>query len=558
MLREAEGVGGSLRKALSVRALLFAAILIAGAPGVVFGALQAAHTYNSASRTDEVVRSDDAIRASVRFDATLRAAHERVAAFAVSGTIRNGGRACNDSLQTIIHTQDTYSLMGRTDASGRITCSSSPARIGQTVGDAEWFRRLSAGRAETASAATSSPTGAPSLVIAQAMRQGARFEGVGILVVPREFFARSLADDMGASPGAVAVFDQRGRLVAAAARSVPIEEAVRQASAALKASDGVAAGDGLSANVVETSVADYAFVSVSPQDRQVEITLRAALIVLAPVLVSAFSIVAIWFALDRWVLRWFFRLRDAASDFGSGRYAPPPMDGAPSEIASLAGAFESAVEQSRARETDLESALKSNIGLTRELHHRVKNNLQVLSSLISRQQRRTDEPVVRSALGEARARMAPVALAYRFINPPEDLVAIDMEAYLRELTRQLHVALNGDARGVKLSVTADSDPMLVDDATNLGLIVAEAFVCGYGHAAGMSGASAVLTSVRTPDGGHAVSMGVVGVTDQAASQHALDRELVQELARQLRAEAKFEPNGLIQLNLPPPRLPPTH
>jgi two-component sensor histidine kinase len=291
---------------------------------------------------------------------------------------------------------------------------------------------------------------------------------------------------------------------------------------------------------------------VAPQARQVEITLRAALIVLAPILVSALSIVAIWLALDRWVLRWFFRLRDAAGDFAIGRYAPPPMTGAPTEIASLASAFETAVAQARAREADLQGALKSNIGLTRELHHRVKNNLQVLSSLMSRQQRRTEEPVVRNALGEARARMAPVALAYRFIHPPEDLVAIDMEAYLRELTRQLHTSLNGDARGVTLSVDAVSDPMAVDDATNLGLIVAEAFVSGYGHAAGMSGAAATLTSTRTADGGHLVTIGVLGAADQNDPQRGLDRELVQELSRQLRAEAKFEPSGLIVLALPPP------
>jgi two-component sensor histidine kinase len=324
-----------------------------------------------------------------------------------------------------------------------------------------------------------------------------------------------------------------------------------QAEKAARARDGSATGNGLSARAIETGVEYIRFVSVAPQGRQSEITLRAVLIVLAPVLVSALSIVAIWFAMTRWVLRWFFRLRDAAEDFALGRYAPPPMRGAPREIATLAQAFDAAVTQSRARETDLATALTANMALTRELHHRVKNNLQVLSSLMSRQQRRTEEPVVRNALGEARARMAPVALAYRFINPPEELVAIDMEAYLSELTRQLHVALNGDSRGVKLSVTADSDPMAVDDATNLGLIVAEAFVSGYGHAAGMSGATATLTSTRTESGGHKVSMGVLGAADLGDGKSGLDRELIQELARQLRAEAHFMPSGLIELEVPP-------
>ncbi|MEJ0022602.1 MAG: histidine kinase dimerization/phosphoacceptor domain -containing protein [Alphaproteobacteria bacterium] len=529
--------------------MLFAAILVAGAPGVIFGALQAAHSYNSASKADQVVRSDDALRASVRFDATLRAARDRVAAFAVSDVIAKGGPECSKTLRSVVQTQTLYTFIGRTDAEGHIVCSSNERLPGGTLAYREWFDAIRAGATEL-SAATTSPRGLPNIVVAHSLKRNGVFDGAAMVTIPRAWFARALAEDMGESPGAIAIFDRKGALVAAAARGVAVKDAVASAKTALAAQNSTSSANGLTARVVTTQAPDYAFVSVAPQGRQVEITLRAALIVLSPVLVSALSIVAIWLVLDRWLLRWFFRLRDAAEDFARGRYAPPPMDGAPAEIASLADAFETAVAQSRMRETDLESALKSNMALTRELHHRVKNNLQVLSSLISRQQRRTEEPVVRNALGEARARMAPVALAYRFISPPEDLVAIDMEAYLRELTRQLHVSLNGDARGVTLTVASDSAPMAVDDATNLGLIVAEAFVSGYGHAAGMSGATASLSSVRNEDGSHTVTVGVRSAADQSDSQR-LDRELVQELARQLHAEAKFEQSGLITLTLPP-------
>jgi two-component sensor histidine kinase len=440
--------------------------------------------------------------------------------------------------------------MGRFDATGRITCASNPHAVGSSVRDRRWFEPLHTAQLEEISATATGPTGTQNLIVAHAMKSGNAFDGAAVVAIPRAWFAKALAEDMGESPGGVAIFDQRGDLVAAAAREISVKDAVARAEAALRDPSGTASKDGLIATIVNTEVAEYRFVSVAPQARQVEITLRAALIVLSPVLVSALSIVAIWLALDRWLLRWFFRLRDAAEDFARGRYAPPPMGGAPAEISSLAAAFETAVTQSRTREADLQGALKSNMALTRELHHRVKNNLQVLSSLISRQQRRTEEPVVRNALGEARARMAPVALAYRFISPPEDLVAIDMEAYLRELTRQLHVSLNGDARGVTLTVSADSAPMAVDDATNLGLIVAEAFVSGYGHAAGMSGANATLSSVGNSDGSHTVTVGVRGAADLNDSQR-LDKELVQELARQLHAEAKFDPSGLITLTLPP-------
>src|SRR5262249_11947678 len=158
---------------------------------------------------------------------------------------------------------------------------------------------------------------------------------------------------------------------------------------------------------------------------------------------------------------------------GAGRYAPAKMQNAPSEIADLANAFDTAVTDVRSRQQDLTVALGANKSLTRELHHRVKNNLQGLSSLISRQQPRAPEPAIRHPLSGAGARMAPVALVYRFINPPEELTGVDLAPYLTELARQLHIALAGETRGVKLDIAVPPTTCSADDTTNIGLIVAE-------------------------------------------------------------------------------------
>ena len=121
---EPEAPRRSLINRLSLRALLFGAILISGAPGVIFGALQAAHSYNTASQAEAVVRSDDAIRASVRFDSALMAARDRAAAFSVSSLVLNAGAACNRTLSDVLVTQTIYSILARTDAAGRINCAS--------------------------------------------------------------------------------------------------------------------------------------------------------------------------------------------------------------------------------------------------------------------------------------------------------------------------------------------------------------------------------------------------------------------------------------------------
>lgn len=275
-----------------------------------------------------------------------------------------------------------------------------------------------------------------------------------------------------------------------------------------------------------------------------EIGLRAGLIVLAPLLVSALSVMAVWGATNHWLLRWVSRMQAATHNFGAGAYSPPAMAGAPSEIATLADAFDYAVNEAREREVELAEALVINVRLTRELHHRVQNNLQILSSMISRQQRRTSDPALRSTLSEVRARMIPIALAHRFVVPPALHSTIDTQAYFTELGHQLHAILDGDGRGLKLEMNIEPGIKSVDDATNLGLLAAEAMVSGYSGANAATPSVAVLACIRTADGGTALTVGVMGAVQ------AVDRTIGEQIARQLNGKATFEPDGLLRVCLP--------
>ncbi|KAK0338503.1 hypothetical protein LTR94_038403, partial [Friedmanniomyces endolithicus] len=69
----------------------------------------------------------------------------------------------------------------------------------------------------------------------------------------------------------------------------------------------------------------------------------------------------------------------------------------------------------------------------REIHHRVKNNLQIISSLLSMQQRAVTDPSARAALGDTRQRIAALALIYRILYQSEHVREADSETFLREL-----------------------------------------------------------------------------------------------------------------------------
>ncbi len=530
----------------SVRARLFAALLLAAAPGIVFGAIEARRNYEVASQREAAVRSVDGLRTAARLDDTLRASIEVARLLGTRREVRMAENGCSESLRTAMTAETRYVGAGLLNAQGKLICASEPGAV--DASGATWFASLKAGGDSAMSSLQVTPYGSQrAFLAASPLWRGNTFQGAVFVAVPEQAIDDALAEATRVGPVALLAFDSQGALLGESVNNLEADR-VEKAAAALTAGNGPIVVDGLIVERVASSSGAFSIAVVTPQGKQTEIGLQAALILLGPVLVAAFSFAVIWLALDWWVLRWFYRLQDMAEDFGAGRYAPAAMTGAPSEISDLASAFDAAVADARTRERDLATALAINTNLTRELHHRVKNNLQVLSSLVSRQQRRSEEPFVRNALSEARARMAPVALVYRFINPPEERNQIDVRAYLTELARQLHVALGGDARGVKLHIDVEHGYRSADDATNIGLVVAEALITGYANAAGMSAATATLT--WRADANDACIL-TAGVRNGAATgrERALDKELIQEIARQLNTVVTFEPPATIILPL---------
>jgi two-component sensor histidine kinase len=535
----------------SIRARLFAALLVASLPGIIFGAMEANRNYTIASRQEAVVRTDDATRASVRLDDLVRAAAEQANALAHAPDVRSANAHCAAVLSAASDALPRYGAFARTDADGRVICGSVSAVTPADVGDQDWFKTVQMGAPYSVSAMIAAPFGSePAMIVAVPVRAREGPAGAVFVTLRQSTLSEAIRGELAEETSAIVAYDRKSGPIATVARGVDATKAANAAALALLSSRGSSVSDGLIAERISDG-GFFKIVAVTPQGKQADIGLRSALILLAPILGAALSFAVVWLAMDWWVLRWFYRLQDMARDFGAGRYAPSKMEEAPSEIADLAGAFDSAVGQARAREHDLGAALAVNRSLTRELHHRVKNNLQVLSSLISRQQRHAPDPDVRAALSEARARMAPVALVYRFINPPEDRTGIDLAPYLSELARQLHVALGGDAKRVTLTVEVAPAICGADDTTNIGLIIAETMITGYANAAGARGAEA---HIALKDGAGGARMVCVAIVNAAATgQEAdLDHDLVTEVARQLGADVRIEGHAAVVLTLKPP------
>lgn len=255
-----------------------------------------------------------------------------------------------------------------------------------------------------------------------------------------------------------------------------------------------------------------------------------------------------WVAAHRWFLRSLAPLQEAADAFKAGEAVHIEEADAPREVADVVNTLRDAAEAARAREAVLEKALDRNHILAREMHHRVQNNVQVLLSLVNRAQKREEDPSAKAAIAELGAFMLPVTSAFSAINPPEEALILDGGAYLHRLAGQLQSALGGQARGVRLQTEIELGHLPIDDAVDLGLIVAEVFLSAHPGATEQSPLLAQISFSPPSEGKLGVLRASVAFDDPSAQCSKLDTVLISELARQLRAKVEFPANNSVMIS----------
>src|SRR5207244_974261 len=111
--------------------------------------------------------------------------------------------------------------------------------------------------------------------------------------------------------------------------------------------------------------------------------------------------------------------------------------------------------------------------LLKEVHHRVKNNLQVISSLISIQMRRLHDVLSRRVLAECQNRVKAIALVHQKLNQYEDYSRVPFSDYARSLAINIFHASSVSRENTKLKVEFENLSLEVDKAIPCGLILNE-------------------------------------------------------------------------------------
>jgi len=131
-------------------------------------------------------------------------------------------------------------------------------------------------------------------------------------------------------------------------------------------------------------------------------------------------------------------------------------------------------------EEQLTSSLQEKTVMLKEIHHRVKNNMQVISSLMSLQLGASKEPMIQEALQESQARIRSMALVHESLYQSENLATIDFREYLNRLIRQLSMA--HQKPNVTITVQGSELVLSLDQAIPAGLLINELVTNTLKHA----------------------------------------------------------------------------
>jgi len=208
-------------------------------------------------------------------------------------------------------------------------------------------------------------------------------------------------------------------------------------------------------------------------------------------------------------------------------------------------------------EEQLRSSLSRQELLFREVHHRVKNNMQVISSMLAMQALDIKDPHSLEQFEQSQSRIRSMALIHEQLYQSSDLAAIDFAAYLQTLTQHLGKSIDHDGR---LRIDLDVEPVILDIDQSLacGLVVNELVTNARKHAFGEAGKGTISVRFHQDAEGlrHLVvaddGKGVPDVMTNGRNQ-SLGMRLVKTLAKQLRGTLSVDGSRgtRIELVFPP-------
>lgn len=203
------------------------------------------------------------------------------------------------------------------------------------------------------------------------------------------------------------------------------------------------------------------------------------------------------------------------------------------------------ITERKKAEDELRASEERNRTLVKESHHRVKNNLQVVSSLLDLQARNVEDEKVLAVLQDGCNRVRTVSLVHEKLYQSGNLTEIDLAAYLRTLTEDLVRSHSMEESDIALELALEEMTLGMDDAVSCGLIVNELVTNSLQHAFAEGRGGVIGVDLQTDENAR-VTLAVwdngKGIPPDMDFAHArsIGLTLVKQLAKQLNGEIHID------------------
>lgn len=476
---------------------------------------------------------------------TLIIAKHTLTTLSENANVRSMGLGCREGLKAGLLGNPALNNFARSDANAVVRCSVLPFNAPLSFARETWWKRGIVANDFTISAPIIGAISKRPVLIGMLPIKDAngRNDGAITVAIKLDWLQASLDKATKDNSAVIAVTDAAGEIILINGSAKLPKFNTQAARAAIQEA---ASSDGTewmysTAPLYEQSL--HVIYAEPKKQMMATALMQARIDLILPIVTILLASLALWAGTNRLVIRWLESLRDLASQFARGDYTGDPQrcERAPRELGALCDDLHVMANAIEARDADLQSALAAKTVLTIDIHHRVKNNLQIVSSLLNLQSRRIEDPAAKAALDQTRARIGALAQIHRLLYEDSNDSAhgeVDIAVLLDQLTIQLR-ALHRHQANIDLVCTVQPHFIPVDSAVPLSLFAVEAITNVYRHAfpADAPGTGRIDFDVADNQARLQVTDDGLGY-ERATESKSMGHQLMAAFAHQLHGEMK--------------------
>ncbi len=462
--------------------------------------------------------------------------------------IRNNPEVCRNYLREYMNANVQYSFVGFIPTSRIMTCSSADDVVDLTDNE-RLLTRNQAPAFYIDALDQPSVSGQPVLNLLQPVYDEQAFAGYLSVSVPIAILTDQPDREIETAPLGVTLFNAQGNVltvqVTSDDRTMPMPRDLSLVELASRPSGVFEArtDDGEMTIFVSVPVipgAAYALVAWPPSALVASTGSLSVYTSVFPLVMWVVTLLVTFLAVDRLVAQYVGKLSIQMRDFARTRKLPREnvTAGAASELQALETAFVDMAYALINDEARMEGALREKNVLLKEVHHRVKNNLQLISSIMNMNMRSARSPETISVLRTLQERVLGLATVHRNLYQTENVSRTNGAVLLRDLLTQVIAAGSAPGSGIETTMNFDDVTLLPDQAVPLSMLATELATNALKHLGTTNGAQPwIHASMENDENGRVVfefanSMGEVTMHPDG-EESGLGSKLIRAFAMQL-------------------------